>query len=300
MQAFFIGHIVLDQIQTADQHTEGLGGTVTYGSVTASKLGYKSYIISWVGKDFPQKYFDLFKKYGVNINNVKISKEHNTTRFKLIYYNNERKLKLLSKCKDITYEDVQIRDAIYFIGPVIGEVSLNLLKQIYQETGIVVADIQGFIRETDHNGIVFLSKKKNIEEIFSYTHILHIEINEAKAITGKESLIDIIKFLQDKTKNITLLTMGERGSYVIWNKKIIFVPPFQTNKVIDPTGTGDVYTTTFALEYIKTNNIFRAASVSTASASFIVEDIGIKGIKGYKEYITRADKIIQNIKEIDI
>jgi len=301
MYIFFIGHIVLDTIQKKSKNIESIGGTVVYGSVTASRLGFKNSIISYVGKDFPEHYFSFLTSNNVGIDYIKIAKKYSTTRFKLIYdKNGQRKLVLLSKCKNITIEDIILKNGIYFVVPVIGEVSLDILKKIYKYSSFVVTDIQGFIRKTDRDGIIYLDADEEINKIFKYTHILHAEFNEAKIITGENSLKGILRTLKQNTLNITLLTLGERGSYVIHNKKIFFIPSIPVKNVIDPTGTGDVYTTTFAIDYFKNKDVFKASSLSTAAASYLVEDVGIKGIRTLRDYQKRAVLVLPKIKEIHI
>jgi len=56
-------------------------------------------------------------------------------------------------------------------------------------------------------------------------------------------------------------------------KRQLRVPAFSGN-VIDCTGAGDVYSTGFLAEYLKTKNVEKSALFASAAASLVIEDSG--------------------------
>ena len=65
-----IGSIALDTIHTKSGIKENiLGGSASYFSLAASYFK-KVRMIGVVGDDFPKKYWNLYKNYNINVDNV--------------------------------------------------------------------------------------------------------------------------------------------------------------------------------------------------------------------------------------
>ena len=75
-----VGSIAIDTLETPNGSRENvLGGSATYFSIAASYFGDVA-IIGVVGEDFPSKYWNLYKKFNINIDNVE-RKEGETFRW---------------------------------------------------------------------------------------------------------------------------------------------------------------------------------------------------------------------------
>ena len=67
-----IGSIALDTIYTKNEHRENiLGGSASYFSIAASYFRNVN-VLGVVGNDFPKKYWDLYEKFSINIDNIEI------------------------------------------------------------------------------------------------------------------------------------------------------------------------------------------------------------------------------------
>jgi sugar/nucleoside kinase (ribokinase family) len=68
-----VGHFAMDAIlsPTIKLLRITLGGSLTYVSVAAAKLGAKVSVISKVGNDFPNEYFEWFQDSGVDLSGLK-------------------------------------------------------------------------------------------------------------------------------------------------------------------------------------------------------------------------------------
>jgi sugar/nucleoside kinase (ribokinase family) len=55
------------------------------------------------------------------------------------------------------------------------------------------------------------------------------------------------------------------------------IPAYQTT-VVDRTGSGDVFSSAFAIRYFETKNALESGLFATAAASFVIEDFGTKNI----------------------
>ncbi|OYT31789.1 MAG: hypothetical protein B6U94_01820 [Thermofilum sp. ex4484_79] len=301
MIAYFIGHIVMDTVEWKGKIKENIGGTVVYGALVASKLGVKPYIVSKVGKDFPTEYLDFLKNNGVLIDNIKFIEGKPTTRFKLIYdRQGNRKLKLISKCEDINLEDIPCdKNSIYILGPVIGEVPIKAFDLLRDTSSYIASDIQGFIRKNSEKGI-YLEPSDSALRVIRYSSVVHLEYEEAKVITREQKIERILQKILEIEHKVILLTMGEKGAYIINENEVYFVPAIKPEKVVDLTGTGDVFTTTFAIEYFKQGKVIEAAALSAAAASYLVEEPGISGIREKEHLFKRAIGILDKIKKIYI
>ena len=62
-----VGTVAFDSIETPDDKVEKiLGGSASHASISASLFNIKTAIVSIVGWDFPEKYFEIFNKKGVD------------------------------------------------------------------------------------------------------------------------------------------------------------------------------------------------------------------------------------------
>jgi len=69
---------------------------------------------------------------------------------------------------------------------------------------------------------------------------LHLNELETFQYSGKDSLEDGAKFLQAKTGNSLVITLGEKGCYYLSDKGSGYVPPFPA-RVLDTVGAGDAH-----------------------------------------------------------
>ena len=74
-----IGSIALDTIYTKNEHRENiLGGSASYFSIAASYFRNVN-VLGVVGNDFPKKYWDLYEKFSINIDNSEYELSYSPT-----------------------------------------------------------------------------------------------------------------------------------------------------------------------------------------------------------------------------
>jgi len=299
MDATFIGHISVDMVTRGGEMRKAMGGTVVYGSVAATKHGYKSSIISKVGRDFPDEYLIYLSRLGIDISGIKVSNKP-TTKFKLVYENSERKLYLLSKCEDISSFDLTsrfIEGHVVLIGPLIGEISLDAIKYISTKAELAALDIQGFVRKVNPDKSITLQPMENALTAIGLVDIVHAELSEAETLVGTNNPEKAGKNLVEAGTKIALVTMGENGAYIVTREESFYVPAAKPSRVVDLTGSGDVFTTVFTLEYHKTRNLKRAAAMAAAAVSFLIEKEGISGLRPRWQIRRRAEYILRELQQ---
>lgn len=85
-------------------------------------------------------------------------------------------------------------------------------------------------------------------------------------------------------KGTVIIRAGEHGSLVTArNLPSTWVPPFygseqradQDGKIVDPTGAGNAFLGAYAVGFLKTGDIVRAACYGSVGASFALEQVGM-------------------------
>lgn len=301
MDVFLLGHLVVDIIVRKGNVRRSLGGTVTYGAMAALRHRARTHIVSKIGLDFPDEYFLFLTRSGVDVSHVSVSKDLPTTKFKLVYEDSDRTLYLLSRCEDILSGDIpgeKIKGGIVIIGSLIGEVSPAVIQEVSEKAALVASDLQGYLRRVGPDRKVSLAVTREAALITSISDIVHAELVEARVLLGDAPPEVLAKKLVQMGAGIALVTMGEKGAYVATAGKTYYVPAAEAARVVDRTGAGDVFTTVFTIEYQRSGDIKEASSYAAAATSFLVEKPGIEGLRNRWELQNRAEKVLNNIKEV--
>ncbi|MCD6341712.1 MAG: hypothetical protein J7L83_02515, partial [Thaumarchaeota archaeon] len=148
------GHLTIDEVVSKDFSHRCMGGVSCYAALAARLLGAEVNVISKIGVDFPKEYLQLLRSAGVNISGVSIEPESKSTFFRITYFDDERRLRLLSRAGDLSIIDLE-GDAIY-LGPVAWEINLDEIGELAKKHERVMLDPQGLMRITDENGFILL------------------------------------------------------------------------------------------------------------------------------------------------
>ncbi len=303
MDAFLLGHMVVDTVTHGGKPRKSLGGTVAFGALAALKHQVKPHIVSKIGLDFPDEYLIFLSRQGVDISHVRVSRSRPTTRFKLVYEDHGRVLYLQARCEDILIGDVpleEIRGNVAIIGSIIGEVPPNVVQAVSEKASLTVSDIQGYIRKVSRDKKVYFTATPEARAVISLSDIVHGEAVEAKVLYGDLEPKLLAWNLVKDGAGIGVVTMGPEGAYIATSQKGYYIPPAPSGPVVDRTGAGDVFTTVFAVEYQRTGDVREAGAYASAAASFLIEKPGIEGIRNRWEIRGRAREVLEKIVEEDL
>jgi sugar/nucleoside kinase (ribokinase family) len=285
-----IGNLTDDTIlKVRGVKNKSFGGGSTYASFCLRKLGAKVGIVGNVGRGF--QYLQKFKE--IDLSGVKLTRE--STKFELEYgeraiWDGPRSLRLLKNAGKIESFPKEFANAKAVIfGPIFKEVTPQLINSF--SCPIKAIDLQGVLREKRSDHCVFYKLPDSLKD---YLGVDIIKIGQVEARTLGNSIQEIYKKVNSPRVKAILVTFGERGSiiYDCVKKEVRPIPAYKT-KVVDPTGTGDTYLSSFIYNYIKTQDIADSAYFASAAASFVVEGIGPSKFGGVKEVIKRADALHQ-------
>lgn len=272
-----VGNPVYDIVKTPYVESLGriLSGCSVNAALIAKKLGMeKVAVVGCIGSDYKEHFIYELKSRGICPIVIRISKE--TTGFKLKYldFSGNRELEVLGVSDKISIRDIprEVFDTnAIIVGPVIGEVSVDV-PYTFKKRGVkVFLDPQGFLRKIK-KGIVEHYSNPEALEACSESHVVKPNELEAKLLSGLDEPLKAAIAIHKKTGAITALTLAEKGSIVVDGKKAIIVPAYPTY-LVDPTGAGDVYLGSLAYCLCKGLSMEDAASYASAVASIKVENI---------------------------
>ncbi|MEM3922478.1 MAG: PfkB family carbohydrate kinase [Nitrososphaerota archaeon] len=276
-----VGHLTIDEIEIEGRSYTSMGGVACYASLAARALGAGVKIFTRIGRDFPREYLRVLEEAGIDLSGVISGEDENSTRFKLTYTGDQRRLRLLSRAGSLSLEEIacelQSFDAVY-LGPVAWEMNMDSIIELFSRFSRPVLDPQGLMRVADEMGLIEL-KKIDLEMLRPW--ILRL---------SREEMLDR---LMGVGAEITILTMGRLGSLVARGHEILKVPCYET-PIFDSTGAGDVFGGAFTISYLDSRDLWWAAAMASAMASIVVEGPSFKPLisPGVGEEAERRARII--------
>lgn len=293
-----IGHLTLDEIVRGLSFKRSVGGTAYYSSIVAKILGWNCMLISKVGFDFPREYLEFLESFGIDTSRV-IFENISSTSF-LLRYNGDRTIKLMGRCSDIHISDLGDmvnENVVVHIGPVAGEVSMNIVKYVHENSKLCSVDLQGFIRFFDSYGFIKLVRPIFIDELFEHTDFLHCDFVEASVVTGIIDPVKAARYLSNKYRLIVLLTMGREGMYLAYGDLIYHIPSI-VDSVVEETGAGDICTTAFLYLYNLSGDLLKSAIFSSSLTSIYIESGNLLEIGNKAKINSKMDLLKPLVKVI--
>ncbi len=265
-----IGHISRD-LETSDVNGPyRIGGSVSYAAVVAARLDRHPVILTSTQRttdtsELPQE---------TELHNLPSPE---STTFANIYTPQGRVQYCYTQALPIGVGDIpqelQAPSAV-LLGPLIDEVDADVAA-FFDEDTLVVAIPQGWMRWADDEGKVHAKEWDTYEQILPHLGVLVLSREDIEFDLSKlDPMFELVPLL--------ILTEYHDGSTVYRRLpegliEEIKVPPRPANEV-DPTGAGDVFTTTFMIRYQETNDPIESARFANIAASYSVEHPGVSGI----------------------
>ncbi len=178
--------------------------------------------------------------------------------FKLIYNDNGREIIVIEKAPQLTNSYVPLNQCVSIVNPVLGEISISVLKTIRYKSKLLALDIQGFIRK-EEDGRIVLYKNTEAYEAIKIADIVHLDLLEASIITGEpvEELEEIIRKLMALDIRYVVITRQYKDPILIMRDKyqVITYPGRKVFRAEDKTGAGDYFLASIVKHYLKCHNI---------------------------------------------
>ena len=252
-----LGHVSRDRRPGGDV----LGGSVTYGTLAARRLGWDAAVLTSAGPDFePERELPGIPAF--------VRRSSATTRFVNEYDEDGTRPQIVTaRADDVDLEPLPASwrepDAL-LLGPLVGELAGPFATAL--EAGCVGAIAQGYVRALDEEGRVSAREWVHPERDLLGVHVLFLsehDIEDAEA-RARELLAHV---------PMIALTRGWRGLTLLTRQGTHEVPTLPRPEV-DPTGAGDVFAAAFLVRYQETGDPLEAAAFGACAASCAVEGVG--------------------------
>jgi sugar/nucleoside kinase (ribokinase family) len=285
MSILVVGSVAFDTVKTPLKKSKDvLGGSATYFSISASFFSPVN-LVAVVGKDFPKKYIDLFKKRGIDTQGLTIDSGR-TFRWEGEYgwdFNNVKTIAThLNVFSNFNPQiPKEYKDSKYlFLANIDPQIQESVLRQVNNPKLVACDTMNHWIK----------NKRKELVNFLKKVDIFFLNDSEARQLSGENSLFKAAKAIFKFGPKKIIIKKGEHGALLFSKNSLFCVPAFLLEEVFDPTGAGD----TFAggvMGYLATSdkvnekNLRKALAYGSIMATFAVEDFSLNRLVS----ITRTD-----------
>ncbi len=238
-----------------------VGGTVTYASVAAMRLGRTAGVLTRLGPDLALP--DVYR----NIELHALPSAHTLT-FENIYTPDGRVQTIHAFGDAIGVQDVpdvllQNPPAIVLLGPLAGELDPQVADLFPNSLRGVVP--QGWMRRWDEQGSVSHVPIACTDDVLRYADVLIVSTEDVNHD------VNLARCYADVVRTV-VLTRSLHGADVYHGGHVTHVRPRPSTQ-IDPTGAGDTFAAAFLICFQETGDPIQAARFANVAASFSVEGL---------------------------
>lgn len=236
MSILVVGSVALDSLKTPfGKREDALGGSATFFSMAASFFN-KVNIVATVGKDFPGRYIDLFRKKGIGIKGL-YAADGKTFRWKGWYdydlniaHTVYTHLNVFKEFKPEVPENLK-RPENLFLANIDPDLQLSVLKQVARPR-LVACDSMNYWIET---------KRENLIRLLKRVDLFLLNDGEARQLTGEANLLKAARRILSYGPNAVVVKKGEHGVIYFSRSSHFVSPAYLLETVRDPTGAGDTF-----------------------------------------------------------
>lgn len=286
MSVLIVGSIALDDIKTPlEEHQNLLGGSASYGSVSASFFTPVN-LVGIVGEDFPREHIDLFKSRHIDLDGLQIVPGE-TFRWSGEYMwdlnTRETRSVALNVFEHFTprLPESYKNSPIVLLANIAPDLQHHVLDQIALPRFVIADTMDLWINIA----------RERLVELLARVHMLILNDGEARQLTGETSLIKAGHKLRSMGPQYVAVKKGEHGCLLFGDDGQFFsCPAYPLEDIHDPTGAGDTfagglagYLAKTAGENITFENLRQAVVYGSVLASYNVEKFSLERLKTVTE-----------------
>lgn len=247
-----------------------LGGTANV-AVEVSRLGEDAKFVGKVGNDVFGEYFkENLRNNGVKDLTFRDDNHPTGLCVSLVYKDGERSMVadrgannyLTMTEVESCLGEIEMSEIIYFSGYSLKstpDVILYLMKKCYGNSrlwlnpgapNIIGSSLEGIIKD--------------------YVDTLILNLNEAKSLTKKEKIGDILSRLEEIV-TLSVVTLGKEGCVIGDNGNVIQVPQNRVVEGIDTTGAGDAFSAGYIAGKLRGGDNIACAELGHKTAVIFLE-----------------------------
>jgi len=294
MSVLIVGSTALDSIKTPNaENPRLLGGSASHAAVAASFFSPVK-LIGVVGKDFPKKYLELYRRHKINLDGLQIlpgKTFHWSGEYELNMNNRRTLLTELGVFETFnpTLPKAHQTTPFVLLANIAPALQHHVLDQM-RRPKFVVADTMDLWLN-----IALPDLLKLIPRLDGFV----LNDSEAHQLTKEDNVFNALKKIHKLGPKYVIIKKGSHGSILSSPKGIFICPAYPLSKVVDPTGAGDSFVGGM-MGYLATAkgsidaNIRRAMIYGSVTASFCCEGFGLNRTTQIK----RTD-INHRVKELE-
>lgn len=265
-----IGSCAVDILESAGKTISTAGGTVVYTAATLRYLGAKLNIVANCAKRDAHLFRWMTQDDEIAVNFIP---SPNSITFQNIYDRGDRTQVIECVSDEIKFDISSINPDVLYFGPLVqSDIDPCLYSDAHNHSALVVVDMQGWTRPRTV-GPVSLQYHPAIRDIVRCADIIKVNDTEARFVFGTGDPANIAKMISSDQE--VLLTLGERGAWIVRASGNVFQPAILPAKELDPSGCGDVFCATYAFHRVSGASPSFAAREAAKLASVNVATIGV-------------------------
>jgi cytidine kinase len=236
MSVLIVGSTALDSIKTPKaENPRLLGGSASHAAVAASFFAPVK-LVGIVGKDFPKRYIQLYRKHNIDMEGLQIvpGKTFHWSGEYEVNMNNRRTLatelgvfETFTPLLPATYQDAPY----VLLANIAPSLQHHVLDQM-RRPKFVVADTMDLWLN-----IALPDLLKLLRRVDAFV----LNESEARQLTQEDNLIRAAKKLHKLGPKYVIVKKGEHGAILSSPAGLFISPAFPLDRVIDPTGAGDSF-----------------------------------------------------------
>jgi cytidine kinase len=294
MSVLIVGSTALDSIKTPkSKNPRLLGGSASHAAVAASFFSPVK-LIGVVGKDFPKKYLELYRRHKIDLAGLQIlpgKTFHWSGEYEANMNNRRTLLTELGVFETFTPVLPPAHRATPFVllANIAPALQHHVLDQM-RRPKFVVADTMDLWLN-----IALPDLLKLLPRLDGFV----LNDSEAHQLTQEDNLFAALKKIHQLGPKYVIIKKGSHGSILSSPKGMFLCPAYPLREVVDPTGAGDSFVGGL-MGYLATAkgsidaNLRRAMIYGSVTASFCCEGFGLTRTTKIK----RAD-IERRVKELE-
>lgn len=283
MSLLVVGSMAFDAIETPYGKVDRtLGGAASYFALAASQFAPVR-VVAIVGNDFTDKEKAVFRGRKIDLSGVEHA-EGKSFFWAGRYSQNMNERTTLATELNVfanfhpTLPDSYLDSSSIFLGNIDPTLQLSVLKQVNGKPKVVGLDTMNYWIE---------GTNAELRETLKHTHILMINDDETRQLTGEHNLLRAAKHVFKMGPRTLVIKRGEHGALMVHDKFMFSVPGFPLEEVHDPTGAGDSFAGGFmgylaSAGRVNEQTLRRAMVYGSVLGSFAVERFGVERLTKLK------------------
>lgn len=275
------------QLITVEDMSLHTGGCAANTGIALSRLGIKTGVIGKVGSDGLGDFIvNALKREAIDIKGIARSQKDNTSSTMVIVDKDGERSFIHNiganadfGIKDINFDLLKNCKIAHIAGSFLmpqfdGKQTKECLEKL-KKHGIKTSVDTAW----DSTG----KWLKIIEQSLPFIDIFIPSIDEARLISGKDTLKEMAEFFMEYGVKTVVIKMGDKGSYAKDKDKELYIPPFKV-EAKDTTGAGDSFVAGFLAGVVHGFPLEKSLELGNAVGAMCVTQFGASaGIKSFDE-----------------